>query len=176
MSNALRFAVAISASLMFAAKSFTQEPPKPGPEHEKLKELVGTWDAEMEMNGVKSKAVAVYKSICGGLWLDSDFRGDFAGMKFQGHGLDGYDPQKKKYVSMWVDSFETAPMITEGDFDAKKNLFVMTGEFTMPDGKSQKLKTTSEFKDKDHFTYKMFMVQPDGGEQRVFTIEYTRRK
>jgi hypothetical protein len=176
MSRKIRIAVAMTASIAFAAKSFAQEPPKPGPEHEKLKELVGTWDAVMEMNGVKSNATVVYKSICGSLWLDSDFQGDFAGMKFQGHGIDGYNPQNKKYVSVWVDSFETAPLVTEGEFDAKKNQFIMTGDFPMPDGKIQKVKTTSDVSDKDHFTFKMYMVQADGSEQRIFTIQFTRRK
>jgi hypothetical protein len=173
MFRSTTIAVAVGLTLALAGNSFAQEPPKPGPEHEKLKELVGTWDAVIEMNGVKSNATVVYKSICGGLWVDSDFQGDFAGVKFQGHGLDGYDPQKKKYISVWVDSFETAPLVSEGEFDAKKNQFVMIGESLMPDGKTQKVKTTSDVKDKDHFTFKMYM---GGGEQPFFTIDYTRRK
>jgi hypothetical protein len=26
-----------------------------------------------------------------GLWIASDFQGEFAGIKYEGHGLDGYD-------------------------------------------------------------------------------------
>ncbi len=52
----------------------------------------------------------------------------------------------------------------------------MTGECTGPDGLPQKFKNTTETKDKDHFTLKMYMVQPDGKEELAFTIEYTRRK
>src|SRR5688572_6662604 len=74
--------------------AFAQEFPKPGPEHEQLKELEGNWDAVMEMEGQKSKCTATYKSICGGMWLESDFQGDLGGIKCQGHGLDGYDQQK----------------------------------------------------------------------------------
>ena len=35
---------------------------------------------------------------------------EFGGQKFQGHGMDCYDPVKKKYVGIWVDSWSTAPM------------------------------------------------------------------
>ena len=156
--------------------SFGQEFPKPGSEHEKLKELEGNWDAVMEMGGKKSKATATYKSICSGMWLESDFQGEMEGHKFQGHGLDGYDLKKKKYVGVWIDSMESAPMHFEGGYDPKTKLLVMTGESLGPDGKPQKFKNTTETKDKDHFTFRMYMIQPDGKEQLAFTIEYTRRK
>jgi Protein of unknown function (DUF1579) len=159
-----------------AGRSSGQDFPKPGPEHEKMKELEGNWDAVMDMAGQKSKATATYKSVCGGMWLASDFQGDFGGLKFEGRGLDGYDQQKKKYVGVWVDSLTSAPLHFEGDYDPKNKLMVMTGESLGPDGKPQKCKNTTETKDKDHFTFKMHMVQPDGAEQLVFTIDYTRRK
>ena len=41
--------------LAYTAAAFAQEPPKPGPEHQKLKELEGTWDSVMEMAGQESK-------------------------------------------------------------------------------------------------------------------------
>lgn len=156
--------------------AFGQELPKPGPEHEKLKELVGEWDAVMDMGGQKSKATAVYKSICGGMWVESTFDGDLGGIKFQGRGLDGYDLMKKKHVGVWVDSMASAPMQFEGGYDPKTNLLVMTGESPGPDGKPQKFKNTTEQKDKDHMTFKMFMILPDGKEELAFTIEYSRRK
>ncbi len=154
-----------------------QELPKPGPEHKRLaEELVGTWDAVMDMGGQKSKCTATYKSICDGMWLASDFEGAVGEAKFRGHGLDGYDPQKKKYIGVWVDSWSSSPMHMEGNYDPKTKLLTMTGESTGPDGKPQKFKNTTETKDKDHFTFKMYMVQPDGKEELAFTIDYTRRK
>lgn len=159
-----------------AGLALGQEFDKPGPEHTKLQELAGNWDAVMEMAGQKSKATATYKSICGGMWLASDFEGDLEGLKFQGHGLDGYDQKKKKYVGVWVDSLSSSPLNMEGDYDSQTGLLVMTGQSLGPDGKPQKYKNTTEFKDKDHFTFKMYMVQPDGKEQLAFTINYTRRK
>lgn len=165
-------------ALLFAVSFVSaQDFPKPGPEHERLiKELEGNWDCVMDMGGQKSKCTATYKSICHGMWLASEFQGELAGAKFHGHGLDGYDLHKKKYVGVWVDSWTSGPMNMEGNFDPKTKLLVMTGESVGPDGKLQKYRNTTETKDKDHFTFKMSMIQPDGSEQLAFTIEYTRRK
>lgn len=156
--------------------AFGQEFPKPGPEHDRLKELAGTWDAVTKFGDQESKGVATYKPICGGMWVESDFEGDFGGQRFQGHGLDGYDLNKKKYVSVWVDSMSSAPMRLEGDFDAKAKRLVMTAESVGPDGSPQKVKNVTEYRDKDHMTFRMFMVGPNGQEQQAFTVEYTRRK
>jgi hypothetical protein len=160
----------------FGAVSYAQEFDRPGPEHAHMKEFVGKWDAVMEMAGQKSKATADYRSICDGMWLESDFEGDLGGLKFQGHGIDGYNQKKKKYVGVWVDSMSSAPLHFEGDMDPKTKMMVMSGESLGPDGKPQKFKSTTEFKDKDHFTFKMYMVDPDGKDQLAFTIEYARKK
>ncbi len=162
----------IVASLACTAVAYSQEPPKPGPEHEKMKEMEGTWDTVMEAGGQQTKGKAVYKSVNGGLWLTSDFEGEIAGMKYQGHGLDGYDANKKKYVSIWTDSMNTSPMLMEGEYDAKNKLVVFTGEMPMGDMKV-KVKSTNQLKDKDHMTFKMYMENSD---EPMFTIEYTRRK
>jgi hypothetical protein len=163
-------------SLIVAGACWGQEAPTPGPEHERLKKLVGEWNAEMDAGGQKSQAAATYKSICNGMWLSSDFEGDFGGFKFQGHGMDGYDLNKKKYVAIWVDSMQSAPLTMEGDYDEKTKTMTMTGESRGPGGTPQKVKTTTETKDDDHFTFKMYMVDGDGKEQHVFTIEYSRKK
>lgn len=157
--------------------SFAQEPQKPGPEHAELKALDGTWDAVMEMGGQKSKATAKYKTICGGMWIASDFECDLGGVPFQGHGMDGYDQLKKKYVGYWFDSMTSAPMTMEGNFDADHKVLTMTGTSPGPDGKPQKFRTTTETKGPDQMTFKMFMASPSNGkEELAFTIEYTRRK
>ena len=168
----------VMSPLALSTVAFAQEPPpfaKPGPEHAKLKEVEGEWDCVMEMAGQKSKCTATYKSICGGMWIQSDFQGDLGGTKFQGHGLDGYDATKKKYTGIWVDSMSTAPMLMEGDYDEAKKTLTMTGESTNPQGKKEKFKAVTEHKDKDHMTFKMYMLDGDQ-ENLAFTIEYTRKK
>lgn len=174
MNRAMVLAALAAATLLMTAKLQAQPPtPKPGPEHEHLKQMEGTWDATVEFGGSESKGVMTYKMDLGGLWLFAKFEADFGGMKFQGRGADGYDPARKKYLSLWVDSMSTAPLVSEGTYDKDTNTLTMTGEGPGPDGKPAKMKMVTQYKDADHMTFTL--THPDGG-QPPMTIKYTRRK
>ena len=166
------FGVLALASLAVASVQ-AQEFPKPGPEHEVLKQLVGTWDTTMKFGGGESKGVVVYKMELGGLWLGSSLESDLFGQKFYGKGLDTYDATKKKYVGIWVDSMSTGPMLMEGTYDKAKKTLTMDGEGPGMDGKPSKYKSTSEFTDENTMNFTMYM-----GDQKepAFSIVYKRRK
>jgi hypothetical protein len=153
-----------------------QEPPKPGPEFDHLKNLVGTWDAAIKFSGGESKGTMTYKMELGGLWLVGAFEGEFGGQKFEGRGLDSFDNGKKKYVSVWVDSMTTTPMITEGTYDKDSKTMTMAGESPGQDGKPTKVKTITTVKDKDHLEFVMFMGGKEGKGEEMMTINYTRKK
>ncbi len=159
------------ALLILLASARAQEPPKPGKEHDHLKRLVGTWNAETE----SGKGTMTYKMGLGGLWLIGDFEGEFGGMKFQGKFLDTYDPATKKYRSISVDSFSTAPRIMEGNLDKDKKVMTMTGEGPGQEGKTAKFKSITEIKDADTVNFSLFMVDEDGKEQPTVRITYKRK-
>lgn len=168
----LRWFCAAALALTTSA-SFAQDFPKPGPEHDVLKKLVGTWDATMKFAGGESKGVMTYKMDLGGLWLLSSFEGEFGGQKFAGKGFDSFDPAKKKYVGVWVDNMVTTPLVLEGTFDAAKKAMTMTGDSTGPDGKPTKFKSVTTFRDDDNVTFDMYM-----GDEKApsFSIIYKRKK
>ncbi|MCZ7640385.1 MAG: DUF1579 domain-containing protein [Verrucomicrobia bacterium] len=153
-----------------------QEMPGPGPEHEALKRHEGEWIATVKSPEGDSKGTMTLKMECGGLWLASDFRAEFGGMKFHGRGFDGYDPMKKKYVSVWVDSMSPRPLLLEGTMDAEKKTLTMYGEGPGPDGKPVKYKNVTRFPDADHQTFTMHVVDADGQATPMLTIEYVRKK
>ena len=172
-------ACGLAIPLLLASLSIAtaQEFPQPGPEHDVLKKTEGEWLALCKTSdGSESKGASVSKMECGGLWLATNFEGEFGGTKFQGKGLDSYDASKKKYVAIWVDSMTTSPMILEGTYDAKTKTMTMTGEGKMPDGTMAKHRLVTKYTDKDHHTFEMFMTLPDGKETSMMTIEYTRKK
>src|SRR6266571_5215586 len=164
------------AFVMAHVAALGQSPPTPGPEHEDLKKLEGSLNAKIKMGTNESAGTATYKMECGGLWLMSDFRGEFFDQKFQGRGVDGYDPEKKKYVSVWVDSMSTRPMFLEGTYDKEKKTLTMTGDSPGPPGKLAKHKMTTHTPDDDHQTFTLYISDADGKENKIMTIEYTRKK
>jgi hypothetical protein len=157
------------------APAKAQAQAKPGPEHEKLKKFEGEWDAAVKFGGGESKATASYKLGMGGFWLLNHFKADFGGMPFEGRGLTGYDPRKKKYVSTWADSMEPQLTVMEGNFAADGKTFTETGEGVGPDAKLQKLKSVYEFKDKDTIVFTMYKVV-DGKDEQMMQITYKRKK
>ena len=168
----LRALLASVALLNLVPSARAQEPPNPGKEHDHLKRLVGTWDAETE----SGKGTMTYKMSLGGLWLIGDFEGEFGGMKFLGKGLDTYDATTKKYRSVWVDSFSAAPRTMEGSLDKDGKVMTLTGEGPGQDGKPAKYKSVTEIKDADTLNFGLFMVSPDGTEQPLVKITYKRKK
>ncbi len=168
----LRAPLTSVALLNLVPSARAQEPSKPGKEHDHLKRLVGTWDAETE----SGNGTMTYKMGLGGLWLIGDFEGEFGGMKFQGKGLDTYDSTTKKYRSVWVDSFSTAPRTMEGNLDKDNKVMTMTGEGPWQQGKTAKFKSITEIKDADTVNFSLFMVDKDGKEQPMVNITYKRKK
>jgi hypothetical protein len=175
-----RFGLAVALCLS-VSHAFAQEAPsfpQPGPEHAHLKVLEGTWDAQMKMAGEEAPlpAVMTCKMTCGGLWLASEFLADVPGFKFEGRGLDTYDPAKKEYVAVWADSMSTRPMQLAGTFDEKTKTLTMKGEGPGTDGKLVKVKNVTTIQDADHHKFAMYTIGDDGKESLQLTIEYTRKK
>jgi hypothetical protein len=156
--------------------------PKPGPEHQILKQDEGTWDATVEMlagppgaPASTSKGVETNKLTGGGLWLVTDFKSEMMGQPFEGHGVTGWDPAKKKFVGTWVDSMTTTLTTMESTYDpAAKRI---TGWMEAPDetGKPTRTKLVTEYKDADTRVFTMYMVN-DGKETPSMRITYKRRK
>ncbi|MBM4000955.1 MAG: DUF1579 domain-containing protein [Planctomycetes bacterium] len=148
--------------------------PTPGPEHKYFERFVGTWDATVDSQGEISKGTAVYKMDLGGLWLVSTFEASFGDVKFSGRGYDGYDPARKKYVGVWIDSMSTSPMTFEGTL--KDNVLTAVSETVGPDGKPVKANLVTEAKDRDTMVFTMSMPDGNGGSQTMMTVTYKRRK
>ena len=183
----------LSALVLFftCAAVLAQEPApiKPGAEHEIFKELAGEWDAQvkffMEPGKPPDESKGSYSARLdvGGFFLVTDYKGTMFGSTFRGHGISGYDPLKKKYVGVWVDSMSPSIYHLEGTYDKSGKVLneVMQGPDPMT-GKTMKMRTSTEIKGKDEMTFKIFSVPEEGKkgdeakEQLVMQIDYTRKK
>jgi hypothetical protein len=176
------------ATIVLAVPVLAQAPagmppvPKPGPAQELFKQDEGTWDATVESfmapgaPPMTSKAVETNAVGCGGLCLVTDFKGDFGGMPFHGHGTTAYDSVKKKYVGSWTDSMSTGLLIGESTYDPAKK--TVTGYMEGPDmtGKVTKSKSVVEYKPDGTRVFTMYMPGPDGKEVQGMRITYVKRK
>ena len=171
---------AIALVCLFAAQ---QAPPmpKPGPEHKLLTQDAGTWDAVVEAAEpgkpvMKSKGVEVNTVGCGGLCLVTNFKGDMAGMPFEGNGVTTWDPKKQKYVSSWSDSMSTGLAIGESTYDAAKKTY--TGVMEGPDmtGNIMKARSVTQITAAGTRVFTLYGPGPDGKEAQMMKITYTKRK
>jgi hypothetical protein len=169
----MRKSITILGVLFLTCVALAQQPQTPGKEHERLKQLEGTWETTLEAGGMKNKGTTVYKMAIGGMWLVGDMESELGGMKYFGKSLDSYDAAKKKYVSLWCDSMSGSPMVFEGDYDAAKKAIVMSTEGPGPDGKLAKWKSVTQLQDADSMHFSMFVGE---AKEPMFTVTYKRKK
>jgi hypothetical protein len=146
--------------------------------HKAFQHVVGKWNTEMtcSMPGAPSQTTtgtATFKLLLGGRFLRQNFKGVYDGKKFQGMGITGYDNAQKKLVGIWIDSMGTGIMHTTGNYDEKTHVITEIGESVMPTG-PMKMKIVTKPINENKFTFTMYMLTPDGGEQQMMEIVYTR--
>jgi len=169
----MRMIAAVTMVVLLGWPAWTQDMPKPGPEHELLKKKVGTWETSMKFGGMEVKGIVTSKMELGGMWLVGSMETEFGVQKFSGKSLDSYDRTKKKYISLWVDSMSTYPVTMEGTYDKDKKEMRMVGEGPGMNGKMTKYKSITKMPDGD--TGIMIMYMGDAKEP-AFTVTYKRKK
>lgn len=160
-----------------------QGPSKPTPEHRALRKGVGTWDATvkawMDPKGEpsESKGTEVNRMMPGGMWLLSDFKGEFGGQPFQGRGQSGYDPARKKYISTWIDSMSPGLMLMEGTFDEATKTLTMIGEMPDETGKPATFKQVLKHEGDDERHFTMYVKSERSGPDfvKLMEIHYKKR-
>lgn len=151
--------------------------PQPGPEHKWLAEMVGEWACVMNSGGQESKGTMRVESVCNGMWIATHFEGVLVGEEFEGRGMTGFDQHKKRYVEIWCDAMSSAPVMFEGSYDMATMTLTMKGQMADPlSGSPVDVVSRTVFKDKDHHTFQIFVVGPDGDESEMMSIAYTRSK
>lgn len=156
----------------------------PGTQHAMLAKSNGTWDAEMTMWMSDGAAPQVTKSVCtnkmiyDGRYQQSNFKGDFGGMPFEGTSITGYDNTEKAYFSTWMDNMSTGMMTMKGTWDEATKSIAFKGKMVCPaNGIECEMRET--YKIVDDNTHIMEMYGPDlktGKEYKNMQIKFTRKK
>jgi Protein of unknown function (DUF1579) len=158
--------------------------------HKILTDLDGNWtytirfwmNPDPNAKPQESKGTAVRKSMMDGRYSTLDVTGkmEMPGpdgqkkeMTFKGHGIDGYDNVKKKFVGSWVDNMGTGIMFSEGTYDPATKTFTYTSEFEALPGVKQQIREVIKVTDKDHHTLEWY-ENHGGQEVKTMEINYTR--
>ncbi len=161
-------------------------PPKVerGPEHKVLESLTGTFVADVKFyfpdptKPTTSKGIMTRKMILGGNFLQENFSGEFFGSKFAGMGVVGFDGNKKKFVTSWVDSMSTSMMLLEGTYNPDKKTLTSVGDDYEPNEKKKmKARDVLKIVSADVQTFEMYRL-PEGADKeiKIMDITYTRKK
>ena len=163
---------------------------KPSENHKLLTDLDGSWNYTVTMwmapnaPPTKSTGTAVRKSIMGGRYVMMDVTGkmkmpgpdgklkDFT---FQGHGMEGYDNVKKKFVGSWLDNMGTGIMLSEGDYDPTTKAFTFMSDMEPMPGMKTKVREVLKVADKNHMVFEWYENR-GGQEAKTMEIDYTRKK
>ena len=156
---------------------------KPGPQHEILKDMAGTWKTEMTSywenpeEPAVSEGVSEIKLVMDGRFAVEHFKSEYEGKPFNGMGIFGYDNAKKKYVSTWLDNMSTGIMHSEGTYDESTKTLTMLGSSSTPMGDMKmKMENKNVSKDKAVFTMYTYVPGESGKMEEVKAMEivYTR--
>lgn len=152
----------------------------PGPEHEVLKSLAGSWKTVTKAwfgpgEPQVTEGTAEATSILGGRFLREEYTGIFMGDPFQGMGVTGYDLMKKEYVGTWVDSMGTGIAESKGRYDAAAKRFDYTATYMDPMTMKEKTwRMVNKIIDNNKHVFSMFDMM-DGKEVMTMEITYTRK-
>lgn len=99
-------------------------------QHKVLKGFVGKWTYTGTWNMPDGTSMPISGGAECELILDGRFVAERVwsaddGKSFQGHGVIGYDKDKKKFAGGWIDSMSTGLTTTEGTWDPKTSTMTM---------------------------------------------------
>jgi hypothetical protein len=154
---------------------------QPTKEHQALKQFDGEWEftSKCTMPGqeaMEGKGTESVRMTYGGFWADIESKGVMAGKDWSGRGLVGWDPLKKKYCGVWVDSMTPYLYKFLGESDATGKTWTFKTHGVDPKtNKESTEKMVWEFKDQDHRTMKFYTKDESGKEIMVSECTYTRK-
>lgn len=159
------------------AKPAVQEAPKPGPEMDRLKPLIGSFKVDERHSGPGSPSVvsAGFARVSegpGGFTLLIDYTtlsGPTHGMK--GHGVLGWDAGSNSYKQVWVDSM--GPMIEVAAGTWEGDAFVLKASGTMM-GKPYQSRTTISGISAEGFTVTGEVAMDGGPMQKMVELVHHR--
>jgi hypothetical protein len=148
----------------------------PGPQHEKLKAMVGTWNATVKSwtggpEPVVTKGLMKNSMILGGRFLESRYSGTYDGKPFEGLGLTGYDLKKNQLISLWADGGSTSWSTMTGGISEDGKELTSSSTIDGMDGKPMAVRAVTKIESPTKHVYTMYGTM-NGQEMPMVEITY----
>jgi len=163
-----------------AMQQMWQAHAEPGPEHDRLKRMVGKWKTVMRDymsqpgEVLETTGEATIKPILGGRFIQQQVRGQIHDQKYMGTGISGYNNATQKYTGVWLDNMGTGMMTMEGTYDSNSGEMTETGSYEGPMGKMTFRMVSKQVSD-DEIRFTMHSkMSPDAPETKCMEMVYTR--
>jgi len=155
----------------------------PGAHHDFFKDFVGKWNVKTTAWMAPGAAPTVTDGrseselLLGGRFLMTKFSSTMMGQPFEGVQIDGYDNQKKTYMTLWLDNWGTGFYFLEGNRDTTTGALTMTADWPDPmTGASMKVRSVTTWTSPDEYVYEMYMIPAGGKEFKSMENVMTRKK
>lgn len=169
-------AATLAATAQQDAETVMQQA-QPGPAHEILKMMEGTWKQKVTSTMEPGKPTtgagkATHTMILGGRFLEMKGSAELFGMKVASQTILGHDNRKGKYFAYSIDELGTYAVSATGDYDAATKTLTLHGEER--EGEMvMRFKFVFRIIDKNHMHFSVIFAMPEG-EQSMIEIEWTR--
>ncbi|MCX6566737.1 MAG: DUF1579 domain-containing protein [Candidatus Aminicenantes bacterium] len=151
--------------------------------HARLQFFAGVWDVKTTswmMPGASpevSQNSCQARSILGGRFILTEFKGTMMGQPFEGVQIVGFDNMQKNFVTFWIDSSSTSFFLLTGTSDPAGKVFADTAQWADPmTGGTTPVRAVTTILGPDEYRYEMYMGLPEGSEFKSMENIYTRRK
>ena len=155
----------------------------PGPEHKLLSRMVGDWTFTNKMwmdpsaPPAEGSGTMHAETILGGRYVHAVWKGNFMGMPFEGHAIEGYDNVSKKHVSSWVDNMSTAIMYSTGTCEQNGKVCTSTSQ-EMLDPMTNKMtsfRSVVTWTGDNSFKMEMYAKPAGGAEMKGMEMTVTKK-
>jgi hypothetical protein len=151
----------------------------PGPQHEMLAGLAGTWSAEVTMwmgpgaEPMKSGGTIEAAMLFDGRVLRESHGGSMMDQPFEGLAFTGYDNNTGRYWSVWMDNMGTGVYPSEGSYDEASGKLTFEGDWPGPGGATMHVKMVGWSDGPDTRRFEMWTTM---GEETYQSLDatYTR--
>ena len=155
----------------------------PGPHHERLGSLIGSWDlrgrwrATPDGEWVEFEAVAEREWLYDGRYVRETVVSDWGGEAFEATAFLGYDNVREEYVQVWLENASTGVQVSTGKADPAGSTITLEGvnSNAMTGEKDVWQRSVMTFAEPDRTVYAGFARDAGGAQFQSLSMVADRR-